>query len=41
MTLSRATSFLGSMYLSLGRSDIAGKSARNDHRVWGVQRYKL
>ena len=39
ITLSRATSFLGSIYLSLGRCDVLGKSPRNDHRVWGGQRY--
>jgi hypothetical protein len=39
ITLSRATSFIGSIYLSLGRSDVIGNSHRNDHRVWGTQRY--
>jgi hypothetical protein len=39
ITLSRATSFIGSIYLSMGRSDVLGKSPRNGHRVWGGQRY--
>jgi hypothetical protein len=37
-TLSRATSLLGSMYLSLGKSEVPDNSPKNDHRVWGVQR---
>ena len=38
ITLSRATSFLGSIYLSMGRSQVPDNSPRNDHRVWGAQR---
>ena len=38
ITLSRATSFLSSLYLSLGRSDVPNNSPHNDHRVWGAQR---
>jgi hypothetical protein len=36
LILSRATSFLGTIYLSIGRSRVAG---RNGHQVWGLQRY--
>jgi hypothetical protein len=37
LTLSRATGFIGSLYLSLGGCHISG--ADFTHRVWGVQRY--
>jgi hypothetical protein len=36
LILSRATSFLGTIYLSIGRGGVAG---RNGHQVWGLQRY--
>lgn len=36
VTLSRATNFLGVLYLSLSRSQVPGRSS---HRLWGVQRY--
>lgn len=38
ITLSRATSFLGSIYLSLGRSEVPDNAPHNDHRVWGAQK---
>jgi hypothetical protein len=38
LTLSRATSLLGSMYLSLGKSEVPYNSPKNNHRVWGIQR---
>ena len=38
ITLSRATSFIGSLYLSMGKNRVPGSFPRNDHRVWGIQR---
>jgi hypothetical protein len=39
LALSRATSFLGVLYLSFGTGEIGAKLERNGHRVWGSQRY--
>jgi len=36
ITLSRATSFLGTVYLFAGKSGVRG---RNGHQIWGLQRY--
>ena len=37
LTLSRATGFIGAVYLFCGKSGIRG---RNDHQIWGFQRYE-
>jgi hypothetical protein len=39
LTLSRATGFVGSLFLSFGKSKVRGAFPTNDHRVWGLQRY--
>jgi hypothetical protein len=38
LTLSRATSLLGAMFLSVGSTKVQGKFERNGHRIWGMQR---
>jgi hypothetical protein len=39
LTLSHATSLLGVFYLSFRNSMRGGRVPRNQHRVWGAQRY--
>src|ERR1700736_1707805 len=38
ITLSRATSFMGALYLSLVNSGVRGRFYRNLHQIWGAQR---
>jgi hypothetical protein len=39
LTLSRATGFVGSLFLSFGKSKVRGAFPTNDHRFWGLQRH--
>jgi hypothetical protein len=39
LTMSRATSFIGALYLSIGSGGAPGRLERNNHRIWGAQRY--
>ena len=39
LALSQATTFLGVLFLSFGKAKLPGRVQRNEHRIWGTQRF--